>query len=125
MAVGIELPLWYPQRTSTQVQAPHHHKSCKEKPFGEKYVWFLIGCYPHNWYKVKDNHHICIVEQLEEALESHLFQRVYHTAPGHKHDRIWNCKWSGTTQQFTEPLDRMLNKSDSSLISSQANPRAL
>ncbi|KAK3704732.1 hypothetical protein RRG08_003978 [Elysia crispata] len=40
----------------------------EEKLYGEKYVWFIIAWYPDNWYKVKDNHHIRIVEQLEEAL---------------------------------------------------------
>ena len=39
-----------------------------EKLYREKYVWFIIAWYPDNWYKVKDNRHICIVEQLEEAL---------------------------------------------------------
>ncbi|KAK3734808.1 hypothetical protein RRG08_063654 [Elysia crispata] len=40
--------------------------------YGEKYVWFIIGWYPHNWHKVRDNCHICTVQQLEEALEGHL-----------------------------------------------------
>ncbi|KAK3765523.1 hypothetical protein RRG08_054047 [Elysia crispata] len=36
---------------------------------GKKYVWFIIGWYPDNWYKVKDNRHICTVDQLKEALK--------------------------------------------------------
>ncbi|KAK3783512.1 hypothetical protein RRG08_008849 [Elysia crispata] len=38
-----------------------------EKLHGDKYVRFIIAWYPDNWFKVKDNHHICTVEQLEEA----------------------------------------------------------
>ena len=34
-------------------------------------MWFIIGWYPDNWYKVKDDRHNCTVEQLEEALEGH------------------------------------------------------
>ena len=32
-------------------------------------MWFIIDWYPDNWYKVKDNRHICTVDQLEEALK--------------------------------------------------------
>ena len=32
-------------------------------------MWFIIGWYLNNWYKVKDNHNICTVDQLKEAHE--------------------------------------------------------
>ncbi|KAK3782389.1 hypothetical protein RRG08_033031 [Elysia crispata] len=51
-------------RTTTSSEVP----ATREKLYREKYVWFIIAWYPDNWYKVKDNHHIRIVEQLEEAL---------------------------------------------------------
>ena len=44
----------------------------KEKLYGKKYVWLIIGWYPDNWYKVDDDRHNCTAEQLEEALEGHL-----------------------------------------------------
>ncbi|KAK3740073.1 hypothetical protein RRG08_021359 [Elysia crispata] len=62
----------------------------EEKLYGEKYVLFIIGWYPDNWHKVRDNRHICTLEQLEE-----------------------------TAQQFTEPLDRLISTPDISLITSQ------
>ncbi|KAK3790996.1 hypothetical protein RRG08_032436 [Elysia crispata] len=51
-------------RTTTSSEVP----ATREKLYGEKYVWFIIAWYPDNWYKVKDNCHICTVEQQEEAL---------------------------------------------------------
>ena len=44
----------------------------KEKLYGKKYVWLIIGWYPDNWYKVDDDRHNCTAQQLEEALEGHL-----------------------------------------------------
>ncbi|KAK3742467.1 hypothetical protein RRG08_033146 [Elysia crispata] len=35
-----------------------NQKACKKKLYEEKYVWFIIGWYPDNRYKVKDNRHI-------------------------------------------------------------------
>ncbi|KAK3782043.1 hypothetical protein RRG08_066441 [Elysia crispata] len=34
----------------------------KETGSEKKYVWFIIGWYPDNWYKVKDSRHICTVD---------------------------------------------------------------
>ena len=39
----------------------------EEELYGDKYVRFIIAWYPDNWFKVKENRHICTVEQLEEA----------------------------------------------------------
>ncbi|KAK3748469.1 hypothetical protein RRG08_054290 [Elysia crispata] len=46
----------------------------KETHYGKKYVWFNIDWYPDNWYKVKDNRHICTVDLLKEALKGLLHQ---------------------------------------------------
>ncbi|KAK3734559.1 hypothetical protein RRG08_003467 [Elysia crispata] len=71
----------------------------KETLHGKKYVWLFIDWYPDNWYKVKDNHHICTVAFITES-----------TVPRAK--------------QFTEPLDRMLNTLDTSLITSEGTMEA-
>lgn len=43
----------------------------KEKLYGPKYVWFLIGWYADDWYKQPDKSVNCTAEQLKEALEGH------------------------------------------------------
>ncbi|KAI8518235.1 Gamma-aminobutyric acid type B receptor subunit 1 [Branchiostoma belcheri] len=44
----------------------------KEKMYGKRYVWFIIGWYPDNWYqKVEDNDVNCTVAQMREALQGH------------------------------------------------------
>ena len=41
----------------------------KQTLYGKKYVWFIIGRYPDNWYRVKNNRHIWTVDQLKEGLK--------------------------------------------------------
>ncbi|XP_077986305.1 gamma-aminobutyric acid type B receptor subunit 1-like isoform X2 [Glandiceps talaboti] len=50
----------------------------KAKLYGPKYLWFIIGWYPDNWYtKVTDDEKLnCTGEQLKEALEGHLTTEV-------------------------------------------------
>ncbi|CAH1272386.1 GABBR1 [Branchiostoma lanceolatum] len=44
----------------------------KEKMYGKRYVWFIIGWYPDNWYqKVEENEVNCTVNQMREALQGH------------------------------------------------------
>ena len=43
----------------------------KEKLYGPKYVWFLIGWYADDWYRQYDPHVNCSAEQMKEALEGH------------------------------------------------------
>lgn len=43
----------------------------KEKLYGKKYVWFIIGWYPDNWYKKKDDKVNCTESEMKEALEGH------------------------------------------------------
>uniref|UniRef100_A0A8B9J8Y0 Gamma-aminobutyric acid type B receptor subunit 1 n=1 Tax=Astyanax mexicanus TaxID=7994 RepID=A0A8B9J8Y0_ASTMX len=48
----------------------------KEKLFGKKYVWFLIGWYADNWFKIKDPAINCTVEQMTEAVEGHVTTEI-------------------------------------------------
>ncbi|XP_070531823.1 gamma-aminobutyric acid type B receptor subunit 1-like isoform X2 [Ptychodera flava] len=48
----------------------------KEKLYGRKYIWFIIGWYPDNWYTVRDDKVNCTADQLKEALEGHLTTEV-------------------------------------------------
>lgn len=85
----------------------------KEKLYGPKYVWLIIGWYPDNWYKQKmnDDRHNCTVEQLEEALEGHLTTEavILHQEPTMTDVGM-------TAEEFTKELDEQLNITDSSLI---------
>ncbi|KAM6899495.1 gamma-aminobutyric acid type B receptor subunit 1 isoform 1-T1 [Xenentodon cancila] len=48
----------------------------KEKLYGKKYVWFLIGWYADNWFKIKDPSINCTVEQMMEAVEGHVTTEI-------------------------------------------------
>lgn len=86
----------------------------KEKLYGKKYVWLIIGWYPDNWYKqkTKDDRHNCTAEQLQEALEGHLTTEAV----------IINQNLSAKTDvgmsagEFTRRLNENLNITDPSLI---------
>lgn len=41
----------------------------KQKLYGPKYVWFIIGWYPDNWYRKEDKNINCTADQLKEALD--------------------------------------------------------
>ncbi|XP_017337959.2 gamma-aminobutyric acid type B receptor subunit 1 isoform X1 [Ictalurus punctatus] len=48
----------------------------KDKLYGKKYVWFLIGWYADNWFKIKDPSINCTVEQMTEAVEGHVTTEI-------------------------------------------------
>lgn len=48
----------------------------KEKLYGKKYVWFLIGWYADNWFKIKDPAINCTMEQMTEAVEGHVTTEI-------------------------------------------------
>ncbi|XP_069576779.1 gamma-aminobutyric acid type B receptor subunit 1 isoform X2 [Brachyistius frenatus] len=48
----------------------------KEKLYGKKFVWFLIGWYADNWFKIKDPSINCTVEQMTEAVEGHVTTEI-------------------------------------------------
>uniref|UniRef100_A0A2C9JYZ8 G-protein coupled receptors family 3 profile domain-containing protein n=1 Tax=Biomphalaria glabrata TaxID=6526 RepID=A0A2C9JYZ8_BIOGL len=83
----------------------------KERLYGKKHVWFIIGWYPDNWYKVKDDRHNCTIEQLEEALEGH-----FTTEAVMIHQEPTMTDVGMTAQQFTQRLNKILNTSDTSLV---------
>ncbi|KAJ8273817.1 hypothetical protein GJAV_G00105840 [Gymnothorax javanicus] len=48
----------------------------KEKLYGKKYVWFLIGWYADNWFKTQDPSISCSVENMTEAVEGHVTTEI-------------------------------------------------
>ncbi|XP_057689224.1 gamma-aminobutyric acid type B receptor subunit 1-like isoform X2 [Corythoichthys intestinalis] len=48
----------------------------KEKLYGKKYVWFLIGWYADNWFKIKDPAINCTVDNMTEAVEGHVTTEI-------------------------------------------------
>ena len=48
----------------------------KERLFGKKYVWFLIGWYADNWFKTYDPSINCTVEEMTEAVEGHITTEI-------------------------------------------------
>jgi len=41
----------------------------KQKLFGPKYVWFILGWYADNWYMKQNTS--CTVEQMQQVLAGH------------------------------------------------------
>ncbi|XP_030637490.1 gamma-aminobutyric acid type B receptor subunit 1 isoform X2 [Chanos chanos] len=48
----------------------------KEKLYGKKYVWFLIGWYADNWFKIQDPAINCTVANMTEAVEGHVTTEI-------------------------------------------------
>lgn len=48
----------------------------KERLFGKKYVWFLIGWYADNWFRIKDANINCTEEEMREAVEGHITTEI-------------------------------------------------
>lgn len=64
-------------RVSLLVRPPYVHAQVfKEKLYGKKYVWFLIGWYADNWFKIKDPAINCTVENMTEAVEGHVTTEI-------------------------------------------------
>ncbi|XP_045204185.2 gamma-aminobutyric acid type B receptor subunit 1-like [Mercenaria mercenaria] len=83
----------------------------KEKLYGKKYVWFIIGWYPNNWYKVDDPSINCTSDQLKEALEGHITTEAVIL-----HQEKTKTDTNMTSQQFKARLDERLNVSDTSQV---------
>ncbi|XP_076013288.1 gamma-aminobutyric acid type B receptor subunit 1 [Genypterus blacodes] len=71
----------------------------KEKLYGKKYVWFLIGWYADNWFKIKDQSINCTVEQMTEAVEGHVTTEIVMLNP----ETVRGAS-SLTSQEFLEQL---------------------
>ncbi|TKS88709.1 Gamma-aminobutyric acid type B receptor subunit 1 [Collichthys lucidus] len=72
---GIEISVRQSFLTDPAV-AVKNLKVYKEKLYGKKYVWFLIGWYADNWFKIKDSSINCTVEQMTEAVEGHVTTEI-------------------------------------------------
>lgn len=48
----------------------------KERLFGKKYVWFLIGWYADNWFKIYDPSINCTVDEMTQAVEGHITTEI-------------------------------------------------
>ncbi|CAL9706099.1 unnamed protein product [Knipowitschia caucasica] len=71
----------------------------KEKLYGKKYVWFLIGWYADNWFKIKDPAINCSVENMTEAVEGHVTTEIVMLNP----ETIKGVS-NLTSQEFLEEL---------------------
>ncbi|KAH3798193.1 hypothetical protein DPMN_151786, partial [Dreissena polymorpha] len=83
----------------------------KEKLYGRKYVWFIIGWYPDNWYKVEDPSVNCTADQLREALEGHITTEAVIL---HQENTVTFSNM--TAQRFKQRLDAILNVPDTSQV---------
>ncbi|XP_057683526.1 gamma-aminobutyric acid type B receptor subunit 1 isoform X2 [Corythoichthys intestinalis] len=71
----------------------------KEKLYGKKYVWFLIGWYADNWFKINDPSINCTVEQMTEAVEGHVTTEIVMLNP----ETVRGAS-NLTSQEFLEQL---------------------
>uniref|UniRef100_A0A8C6TKF0 Gamma-aminobutyric acid type B receptor subunit 1 n=1 Tax=Neogobius melanostomus TaxID=47308 RepID=A0A8C6TKF0_9GOBI len=71
----------------------------KEKLYGKKYVWFLIGWYADNWFKIHDPAINCTVENMTEAVEGHVTTEIVMLNP----ETIKGVS-NLTSQEFLEEL---------------------
>lgn len=56
--------------------APWPTQVYKEKLYGKKYVWFLIGWYADNWFRIKDPAINCTEAEMAEAVEGHVTTEI-------------------------------------------------
>ncbi|XP_015269374.1 PREDICTED: gamma-aminobutyric acid type B receptor subunit 1 [Gekko japonicus] len=78
----------------------------KERLFGKKYVWFLIGWYADNWFRIKDANINCTEEEMTEAVEGHITTEIVMLNPENTRS-ISNM----TSQEFIEKLTKRVEKS--------------
>ncbi|XP_018088676.1 gamma-aminobutyric acid type B receptor subunit 1 isoform X2 [Xenopus laevis] len=77
----------------------------KERLFGKKYVWFLIGWYADNWFKIPDPAINCTVEEMTQAVEGHVTTEIVMLNPENTRG-ISNM----TSQEFMEKLEKRLGE---------------
>uniref|UniRef100_A0A6I8S6H8 Gamma-aminobutyric acid (GABA) B receptor, 1 n=1 Tax=Xenopus tropicalis TaxID=8364 RepID=A0A6I8S6H8_XENTR len=77
----------------------------KERLFGKKYVWFLIGWYADNWFKIPDPAINCTVEEMTQAVEGHVTTEIVMLNPENTRG-ISNM----TSQEFMEKLKKRLGE---------------
>ncbi|XP_078721631.1 gamma-aminobutyric acid type B receptor subunit 1-like isoform X3 [Lampetra fluviatilis] len=77
----------------------------KEKLFGKKHVWFLIGWYADNWFLKSDHAVNCTAEQMAEAVEGHVTTEIVMLNPENTRG-VSNM----TSNEFIERLKERLPK---------------
>uniref|UniRef100_A0A8D2LKX1 Gamma-aminobutyric acid type B receptor subunit 1 n=1 Tax=Varanus komodoensis TaxID=61221 RepID=A0A8D2LKX1_VARKO len=77
----------------------------KERLFGKKYVWFLIGWYADNWFRIKDANINCTEEEMREAVEGHITTEIVMLNPENTRS-ISNM----TSQEFIDKLTKRVEK---------------
>uniref|UniRef100_A0A8C0GQD4 Gamma-aminobutyric acid type B receptor subunit 1 n=1 Tax=Chelonoidis abingdonii TaxID=106734 RepID=A0A8C0GQD4_CHEAB len=77
----------------------------KEKLYGKRYVWFLIGWYADNWFRIKDPAINCTEAEMAEAVEGHVTTEIVMLNPENTRS-ISNM----TSQEFIEKLQKRLGK---------------
>uniref|UniRef100_A0A8B9FQ78 Receptor ligand binding region domain-containing protein n=1 Tax=Amazona collaria TaxID=241587 RepID=A0A8B9FQ78_9PSIT len=80
-------------------------KVYKEKLYGKKYVWFLIGWYADNWFRIKDPAINCTEAEMAEAVEGHVTTEIVMLNPENTRS-ISNM----TSQEFIAKLQKRLGK---------------
>lgn len=74
--------------------APWPTQVYKEKLYGKKYVWFLIGWYADNWFRIKDPAINCTEAEMAEAVEGHVTTEIVMLNPENTRS-ISNMVWGG------------------------------
>ncbi|KAM9266868.1 LOW QUALITY PROTEIN: gamma-aminobutyric acid type B receptor subunit 1-like [Cariama cristata] len=87
----------------------------KEKLYGKKYVWFLIGWYADNWFRIKDPAINCTEAEMAEAVEGHVTTEIVMLNPENTRS-ISNM----TSQEFIEKLQKRLGKNPEETGGSEA-----
>uniref|UniRef100_A0A8D0HHD2 Gamma-aminobutyric acid type B receptor subunit 1 n=1 Tax=Sphenodon punctatus TaxID=8508 RepID=A0A8D0HHD2_SPHPU len=77
----------------------------KAELFGKKYVWFLIGWYADNWFRVKDPAINCTEDQMKQAVEGHITTEIVMLNPENTRS-ISNM----TSQEFIEKLKKRVGR---------------
>ncbi|OWK49867.1 Gamma-aminobutyric acid type B receptor subunit 1 [Lonchura striata] len=75
----------------------------KEKLYGKKYVWFLIGWYANKWFRTPDPSINCTEAEMAEAVEGHITTEIVMLNPENTRS-ISNM----TSQEFIEKLEKRL-----------------
>ncbi|XP_043940284.1 gamma-aminobutyric acid type B receptor subunit 1-like [Protopterus annectens] len=77
----------------------------KEKLYGKKYVWFLIGWYANDWYELEDPAINCTKENMSEAVEGHVTTEIVMLNPENTRG-ISNL----TSQEFIQKMMEILGE---------------
>ncbi|NXB88962.1 GABR1 protein, partial [Vidua chalybeata] len=75
----------------------------KEKLYGKKYVWFLIGWYANKWFRTPDPSINCTAAEMAEAVEGHITTEIVMLNPENTRS-ISNM----TSQEFINKLEKRL-----------------